>query len=414
MDKNPFEIFKTDADYVSWNKYNEQLGLIELSETDRGRAQRSISYLRKLLDEDFLQIAGRQGNPILHWFFMNAAPPARLALISFAEALEALEEADKFSDLVARIKDARRVEEALTVLDAAYKLLSAGFRVCFDPDVMVADKHGVMHPKMPDLKLTDEETGEEIFVEVSRLRTGAKQDRLSRTHDVLWKVVHGTVGMDPRVWEDLLNPKYVLPYVRILRGLDEDELRDVAGKVEEVIREVITTKEYRERSFGNMLEMAVSPAYDHSRAKAWAAARGMRDWVESPPIPNNEINRAKGKIFGELRQLPEDRPGIVLVPAASGNLLLFVNHVGAIILELEKEVSRHPKLLCAVVSHSFTDSGTAEEFTATLGQHVICSRRGEDLSTEQTVIVHNGACAMPVAASTAAKIRLAFTTGRVS
>lgn len=357
-----------------------------------------------------MEIAGRQGNPIFHWFFMNAAPLARLALISFAEALEALEKADRFSDLVVRIKDARRVEEALTVLDAAFKFLSSGFRVCFDPEVIVADKHEVMQPKMPDLKLTDEETGEEIFVEVSRLRTGAKQNQLGRTHDVLWNVVHATVHTDPGVWEDLLNPKHVLPYVRIMRGLDEDELRDAAAKVEDVIREVITTKEYRERSFGDMVEMAVSPADDHSRAKGWAAARKMRDWVESPPIPLNEINRAKGKIFDKLHQLPDDRPGIVLMPAASGNLLFFVYDVRAIVHELEKEITRHPKLLCAVVSHSFSDSGKAEQFAAPLGQHVVCSRRGEDMATEQAVIIHNGACSMPVAASTAAKIRKAFTT----
>lgn len=127
---------------------------------------------------------------------------------------------------------------------------------------------------------------------MSRLRTGAKQNQLSRTHDVLWNVVHATVHTDPGVWEDLLNPNHVLPYVRIMRGLDDGELRDVAAKVEEVIREVITTKEYRERSFADMVEMAVSPAHDHSRAKKWAAAREMRDWVESPPIPLNEINRA--------------------------------------------------------------------------------------------------------------------------
>jgi hypothetical protein len=410
MDKNPFEIFKNEDDYLKWDKYREQLELIELTETDRGRARNSISYLRKLLGEDFLQIARQQGNLVLPWFFMNAAPRARLSLISFAEALGALEKSDKFGGLVDRIKDPRRVEEALTVLDAAYKFLSAGFDVCFDPVVTVADKYGVMQPKMPDLKLTDEETGEEIFVEVSRLRPGAKQTQISQTHDVIWRVVHTAVTMAPGVLEDIQKPKYVLPYVRIERALEADELRDVAGIVGEVIREVIATWEYREYSVENTMEMVVSPTNDHSRAKEWAAARNMRDWVESPPIPFNEINRAKGKIFGELHQLPDDKPGVVVIPAASGNLLFFVYDVRAIILELDKEVSRHPKLLCAVVSHSFTESGKAEQFVATLGQHVICSKRDEDMSMEQAVIIHNGACAMSVADSTLAKIRRAFTT----
>lgn len=411
MDKNPFEVFKTEEDYASWDKYDEQLDLIELTEADRGRARRSIAYLRRLLGEDFLQNAWKQGNPLVPWYFTNAAPRARLSLISFAEALKALERADKFSGLVARIKDAGRVEEALTVLDAAYKFLSAGLAVSFDPDVMVADKYGVMRPKMPDLRLEDEETGAEIFVEVSRLRPGAKQNQLSVTHEIIWKVVHHAVSMDPAVREDLLSPKYVLPYVLIKRGLGEDELRDAAGKVAGVIREVITTREYRERSFGDMSEMAVSPAHDHSGARDWAEAREMRNWVESPPIPLNEISRARGKIFSELHQLPDEKPGIVLIPAASGNLLLFVYDIGAIIQELEKKLSKHPKLLCAVVSHSFTDAGKAEQFAAAFGRHVVCSRRGEDMTVEQTVIIHNEACSMPVAASTAEKIRTAFTQG---
>lgn len=129
MNKNPFEVFENEDDFVSWDKYREQLDLIELAEADRSRARRSISYLRKLLGEGFLQIARQQGNPLLSWFFMNAAPRARLSLIAFAEALEALEKGVKFDGLAARIKDAGRVEEALTVLDAAYKFLSAGFGV---------------------------------------------------------------------------------------------------------------------------------------------------------------------------------------------------------------------------------------------------------------------------------------------
>jgi hypothetical protein len=66
MDKNPFDVFETEDDYVNWDKYDEQLDLIELTEADMGRARRSIAYLRKLLGEDFLRIAGRQGNPVLY------------------------------------------------------------------------------------------------------------------------------------------------------------------------------------------------------------------------------------------------------------------------------------------------------------------------------------------------------------
>lgn len=410
MNKNPFEVFKDEDDYVRWGKYDQQLDMIELTDSDRGRVRKAITYLRKLLGENFLQIAREQGNPIYHWFFTNFAPGARRELASFAEALESLEDAGKFGDLVARIKDFRRAEEAFTVLDAAYKFLSAGFTVNFDPVVMVADKNGVMQPKMPDLQLTNEETGEDIYVEVSRLRTSAKQDLTSHTSGVLWGVVRTAMMDDPGVWEDLTKPKHVQPYVRVERALDDGELRDIAGKVVEVIRDVIATKEYREFSVEGTMEMAVSPSHDHSRAKEWAAARKMRIFVEGPRIPFNEIHRAKGKIFDKLHQLPDDKPGIVLIPAAAGNLMFFVYDVRQIILELADEVSRHPKLLCAVLSHSFSHSGEAEQFAAALGNHVVCSRGRGDMSTEQTVIINNDACVMPVTESSGAKIRKAFTT----
>lgn len=409
MSKNPFEIFKDEDDYVSWDKYDQQLDLIELTSADRVRARKGIMYLRELLGEGFLQIAREQGNPIYHWFFTNFAPGARREMASFAEALESLEGAGKFGDLVTRIKDFRRAEEALTVLDAAYKFLSVGFTINFDPVVMVADRSGVMQPKMPDLQLTNEETGEDIYVEVSRLRTSAKQNLTSRTTGVISRVVLTAMSMDPGVWEDLTKPKNVLPYVRVERALDEGELRDIAGKVVEVIRDVIANKEYREVSVEGTMEMAVSPSHDHSRAKEWAAARKMRIFVEGPRIPFNEIHRAKGKIFDELHQLPDNRPGIVLIPAAPGNIMFFVHDVREIVLELANEVSRHPKLLCAVVSHSFSHSGEAEQFVAALGRHVICSRGRGDMSTEQAVLIHNDACAMPVTSSSSAKIRDAFT-----
>ena len=92
MSSNPHEIFVTEEDYWDWDKYIQQCDLIDLSDADRQRAKDSYSYLRGVLGEGYRKRAFRQGNPMLSWYFINAANLARLSLIRFTEALKARDE----------------------------------------------------------------------------------------------------------------------------------------------------------------------------------------------------------------------------------------------------------------------------------------------------------------------------------
>jgi hypothetical protein len=66
---HPLEIFKTRDDHFSWDKYEEQIDLIEdLTDEEKRRANDGILYLRALLKEDFLRRAAEDGNPIFSWF----------------------------------------------------------------------------------------------------------------------------------------------------------------------------------------------------------------------------------------------------------------------------------------------------------------------------------------------------------
>src|SRR5947209_11576590 len=120
MGQNPHAIFNSRDDYFDWDKYDEQLDHIELSDIDRDRSRGSLRYLRALLGEEFLRDNRKTGNPMLSCF-LNAAPRARLQIIDLAEALKALEKAGKFDDLLKRIKHSGTCAEALSVLYAAYK-----------------------------------------------------------------------------------------------------------------------------------------------------------------------------------------------------------------------------------------------------------------------------------------------------
>ena len=91
MKNNPHEIFGGEEDFYNWEKYIEQCDLIELSDENQRRCRESYQYLRRLLGEGFLKRSREKRYPMFFWFFGNAAPRARLSMISFANSLKALE-----------------------------------------------------------------------------------------------------------------------------------------------------------------------------------------------------------------------------------------------------------------------------------------------------------------------------------
>ncbi len=332
MKRNPLEIFKTRDDHFAWDLYVKQVELIEqLSDAEKYRARDAVRYMRLLLGEDFLQRAVTEGNPIFLWFFRNAVPTARLELIRLTQQLKTFESVSGFKGLVSRLKNTEQAAEGLTVLDAAHKFWRASFAVSFDPKIINLGRIGSSGEKFPDLKVRDSENNQEIYVEVSRLRKGGHHELSSRTYLVIFQVVHEAILSGPEAWEDITNPRYVKPYVRILKALGDNDLMEVVNKIRELVAEVRSSKKYLEFVYKDAVEMAISPVDDHTRADAWAAERNMKDLIEAPLIHLDEISKAKGKIINELEQLPPDKPGIIVIPA-SENLLMFVYDPREIIL----------------------------------------------------------------------------------
>jgi len=395
---HPLEIFETRDDHVSWDKYEEQIDLIEeLTEDEKLRAKGGMRYLRALLGEDFLRRGVVEGNPIFSWFFSNAAPHARRSLIRLAEELRSFENAAGFNGLIARLKNAEKAPEALSVLGAASSFALVGFIVSFDPRVKSTGK-------VPDLLLVDSNNGEEIYVEVSRLRRGGLQELNSHTYHMIFNEVLNAIWACANP-DDITAP-HVLPHVRILKSISLKELPEVIRRIREAIFETGTSNEYREIKIGNVVEMAVSPANDHSRAEAWASERDMRDLVEAPPIRlDQELRKATDKINKELDQLPADKPGIVTIPT-SENMLFLVFDPRQIIIEIAEEARHHPNLLCSALSHTVMD-GRHEPRVATLGDHAFVTRMN-DLSTDRTAFVMNENFGLSLSASTIEKVRSAF------
>ena len=412
---NPHEIFVNEEDYWNWDKYIEQCDLIDLSDADRQRAKDSYRYLRNALGGGYLKRAYRQRNPMLFWYFTNAANRARLSLIRFTDALKALESAPGYQAILRRIKRPKNLEEMVegkSVIEVAQKFLRADFSVEFEPRVSVVDHRGVAGPKNPDMRIVDKVTGEEVIVEVSRMLPSDSQNLTSHTYEVIWNVlVRDAMLSDPEALKNVLAPQHILPRARILRGIEEEELKGVVEQIRELVERVRAGGEFGELIIPDTIEVGVAPYDDHDRARKWAADRGTmeNDQIEGADILTDEISRARVKLRDKLKQLPEDRPGIVVLIPADTNLILFVYDIRWIVAALAEEVERHPKLLCAVMFHTF-DEGGKESFSVNLGPHVFTKLVRSDKATEQSLIVRNPTCKHSLAAKTFEKVVAAFAT----
>lgn len=412
MSSNPHEIFVTMEDRWNWDKYIEQCDLLGLNDEERRRAKESFQYLRVVLGEGYLKRADRQRNPMFFWYFSNSAGRARLSLIRFTEALKALEGAPNYRSVLRRIKRPKNFDElaeGISVIEVAHKLYRSGFEVEFEPNVFVPDHRGVAGPKKPDMKVINSQNGEEIIVEVSRMRASAHQNLTGRTYEVIWNVlVHEGMHCDPEALKDILHPRYILPYALIHRGIEDHEMKGITDKIRDLINHVRTSGEFGEMVIPETIEVGIASYDDHHRAREWAAARGIRenDFVEGPDILSDEIARAKVKLRDKLKQLPDDKPGIIVMPA-SENLIFFVYDIRHITALLDEEVGKHPRLLRAVMFHTF-DDGKDESHTVTIGPHTFSRRVRNDGAVEQSLIIRNTACNNVVSVDTADMVDRAF------
>jgi len=176
MSQNPHQVFSSVEDRGRWEPYILQCDLIDgLTSDEKQRAKHALEYLRVVLGGSFLKRAIARWHPLIS-LFGNCAPWTRLKLIGLAEAIEAMRGAENFKVVLRRIKDIPpngaewKFTDGYSVLQTAHQFFKAGLQVCF-----VSEKGS---NKKPDIKLSNGETGEEVYVEVSALRISAEVKRI--------------------------------------------------------------------------------------------------------------------------------------------------------------------------------------------------------------------------------------------
>ena len=277
----------------------------------------------------------------------------------------------------------------------------------------VPDHRGITGPKDPDIKIMDRGTGEEIIVEVSRMKPSDHQNLTSHTYHVIHHVlVREAMQLDPEAWKNILQPRHILPYAKIHRGIEKGELEGIVEQIRQLVERVRTGGEFDELIIPETIEVGITSYDDHDRAREWAASRGMRDHdlVEGPNIIRDEISRARRKLRDKLKQLPPDRPGIVVIPT-SENLILFIHDsvegIQWLAAAMAEEVEKYPQLLRAVMFHTF-DDGREGPWSVDIGPHTLTRLIRCDGAVERSLTIRNSTCTYALAAETLEKVDSAF------
>lgn len=317
-----------------------------------------------------------------------------------ASALQVLNKEEGFKDLWKRIRSTEHISQAvegLSVLEVAYKFFRAGFKVIFEPSATVTKRSRgkqSISPKKPDLKLLNEETKEEVYVEVTALGISESHRLITNTYDRISALLF-----------PLLSHDYVI-YARIHKALSEQSLRDIEARIKLLIETARAKNEGCILEIPGVIELGIVPEKNTDCVHQWAATKGIGPGVTGALIPMLELPRTRKRVYRKVHQLPGNCPGIIVIHQY--NPLFQIYSPEEIVSEIEREVQKHPQLLCKIISHRYLSPSEASDSMEKKGPHLALRMRIVDPLWENTTILFNDLYKEAITNSTVEKLQDSF------
>ncbi len=387
MNINKNNFFEKPDDFRNWNKLIDYCDAInDLTEYEKERAKRAFTFLRHEFGDNFLNEAFDNKHPFCN-YIVNLAPWTRKWIVWFADALKELKKHENYSKLLTRILEPDKFDEALSILEVAYKLSKVGFSIAIDPQINVSGKE-----KIPDLKIIDTDTGEELCVEISMLRES--------------RIVRDAVRTMRKITEPLWFSVPFIQYCgRIYKTLSKRHLDHIYEKVKEMVERAIREDSFQELIIEDTLELGIAPEKDRIILEKWAAEKGFKVGEFTGPAFNvNELLRTKRKIEKEQKQLPKNYPNILVIQ--NNNLFFHIRDIRKLISELEEEIYEYPHILIGIISGRHI--GTGEGDLLMKNNHVYIKKVRNYMVVEQHIILLNQFCDHKVFPRIITKIYTAF------
>lgn len=362
---------------LSWAAAAEHcLSLDDLTAYQRESARRALHYLGEVLGDEIWT----DHHP-LKSYIHNYAPWTRIALSSFAADLQTVGGAPRFDTLLTRLRAPERWSEGFTVTRLAARLVAEHFAVEFDPSVNV---YGT--PKMPDLLITNDEVGDQIYVEIATLGASKAEEESSRTFHIL---------------TELFWAQRDLEFAgRMLRVPSQQLLDHMQRRIAQAISLARSTNRMQLVEMPHALELAVAPKSDTEFLRKWMEEHKVQGF-SGPPVSPDTTNRIKGKLRNEQKQLPRDALGAIVLDVPYG---FFRWEKGADdhesnLRDFGEMIAEFPHLLSVVLrSESLSFSPEREHFHCEGQTHAKLSLRPP--FSEELFFLTNKSCKLKLAPAT--------------
>ncbi len=301
MSKLSFEIFKKVEDRYNWDKYIEFVEKTDDLDIDqKNRLIQAYLFFKTELGKGFLKNTMRQNHIVTNYVLQRGKEPYSW-LIWLSDSLSSFKYDDcNYDKLLNKIRQVEKSKmEGIPFLEIADSYKKVGFEVVFEPLKSSAQKN-------PDLKVTNPETKEIFFIEISTLKISDDREKVSNIYHLIFEeFISGFVPFSGK----------------ILRRFDENKLNKILDVIRNTRRVAITENKfvtYRDKE----IDFAFASYDRREELEKWCANKQYEIGnLLSLPININETKRILGnKLPKKALQIPSGSLGLVYIVIDSSHL----------------------------------------------------------------------------------------------
>ena len=231
----------------------------------------------------------------MYFHIHNYVLASRLWFVELAANIKRLKEFPNYKSLYRRLKNSSKFPEAFSVLEIAIKFCKAGFNIEFDPKVKVNGR-----PKKPDLRVINSSRTESFFCEVSVLNVSMIEKNAMNTEMKLFNAV--------------ISLPNLLFAGKVERILDENAIKNISDQISELKKRINEETGFGELIIKDVLTLGLSTEANKNILVKWAEEHNCEVGnFEQPYFESNELQRMKTKINEKRKQLPYDRPNLIMI-----------------------------------------------------------------------------------------------------
>jgi len=310
-----------------WDTHIERIKASDLSNDQKQHVIDSFNKIRETFGENWLgQIVSDRKHPLLYEI-LNLAPWTRFKLADFGDKLVEAKEIKNFYKLKQRLMSARDYYAAEAEFEILIMLKRAGL------EVEIPHESG---KKIPDILAKID--GKEVCFEVTTMRDAYEWQAAFKTLNAL------TFPFFPDFEIEFTG--------KIHRILSTPRRKELIEKLKIAAQKAKIEKIPVEVSEPGLIDFLFVPKGLHSEIQKWLQLKGFHGGIQGPPVHVDEVKRIKRAIYEKAKQIPKDKPGVIVVFDSHLTTGLERGTFAHVVYQVEEDVYEHPNLLGAIIISS--------------------------------------------------------------